>query len=57
MSDEAISAVFPKVPNPWPENMDMWLTVIESQYVTRGITQELTKFHYIVGALTPVLAD
>ncbi len=37
--------------------MEMWLTVVDSQFVTRGITQELTKFHYVVGALTPDLAD
>ncbi len=54
---ETISAVSPKIPNPWPENMDMWLVVVESQFVTRGITQELTKFHYVVIALTPDLAD
>ncbi len=37
--------------------MDMWLTVVESQFVTRGITQEVTKFHYVIGAITPDLAD
>ncbi len=57
MPDEAISAVSPKIPNPWPENMDIGLTVVESQFVTRGITQELAKFHYIVGTLTSDLAD
>ncbi len=39
-----------------PENMEMWLTVIDSQFVIRGITQELTKFHY-VGALKSDLVD
>ncbi len=38
-------------------DMDMWLTVVDSQFVTHGIAQELTKFHYVVGALTPDLAD
>ncbi len=57
MSDEKISAVSLKVPNPWPQNMEMWLTVIGSQFVIHGITQGLTKFHYVVGALTPDLAD
>ncbi len=57
MSDEKNAAVSPKIPNPWSENMEMWLTVIDSQFVTRGITQEVTKFHYVVGALTPDLAD
>ncbi len=55
MSDEKNSAVSPKIPNPWPENMEMWLTVIDSQFAIRGITQELTKFHYIVGALSQTL--
>ncbi len=57
MPGEAILAVSPKIPNPWPENMDMWLTVVDSQFVTRGVTQELTKFHYVVGTLTPDLED
>ncbi len=57
MPDDVISAVSPKIPNPWPENMERWLTVVDSQFITRGITQELTKFHHVVGALTPDLAD
>ncbi len=57
ITQHRFSAVSPKIPNPWPENMDMWLTVVDSQFVTRGVTQELTKFHYVVGALTPDLAD
>ncbi len=57
MSDEATSAVSPKIPNLWPENMDTRLAVVESKFVNRGITQELTKFHYVVGPLTPDLAD
>ncbi len=57
MTDEKISAVSPKIPNPWPGNMKMRLTVIDSQIVTHGITQELTKFDYFVGALTTDLAD
>ncbi len=57
MRDEYISAVSPKIPNPWLGNMKMRLTVIDSQFVTHGITQELTKFDYFVGALTPDLAD
>ncbi len=57
MSDEEISAISPKIPNLWLENMEMWLTIIDSQCVTRSITQELTKFHYVVGVLTPDIAD
>ncbi len=57
MTDEKNSAVSPKIANPWPKNMKMWLTVTDSQFVTHGITQELTKFDYFVGALTPDLAD
>ncbi len=57
MSDENISAVSSKIPNPWPQNMEMWLTVIDSQFDIHGITQQQTKFHYVVGALTPDLAD
>jgi hypothetical protein len=54
---EQISAVSLKLPPPWMNDMEMWLHVVESQFVTRGITKELTKFHYVVGALTPDLAS
>ena len=54
---EQISAVSLKLPAPWMNDMEMWLHVVESQFVTRGITQELTKFHYVVAALTPDLAS
>ncbi len=57
MTDEKNSAVSPKIPNPWPKNMKMWLAVIDSQFVTHGITQELTKFYFFVVALTPDLAE
>ncbi len=35
----------------------MWLRAVHFQSVTNGITQELRKFHYIVGTLTPNLAN
>ena len=54
---EQVSAVSLKLPPPWINDMEMWLHVVESQFVIRGITKELTKFHYVVGALTPDLAS
>ena len=54
---ELISAVSLKLSPLWMNDMEMWLHVVESQFVTRGITQELTKFHYVVAALTPDLAS
>ncbi len=56
MSHEVILAFSPKIPNPWPDNTEMWLTAVYFQIITHGITQGLTKFHYIVGTLTPDLA-
>ncbi len=57
MSHKVISAVSRKIPNPWPDNTEMWLTAVHLQFVTPGITQELPTFYYIFGALTPDLAD
>ena len=55
--NDKISAVSLKLPPPWMNHMEMWLHVVESQFVTRGITQELSKFHYVVAALTLDLAS
>ncbi len=52
MPVDVISFVSPKMPNPWPEAMKMWLTAVDYELITCGITQKLMKFHYILGALT-----
>ncbi len=49
--------MFSTIRIPWPENMEMLLAVVDSQFIIHGIAQALTKFHDVVGVLTPGLAD
>jgi hypothetical protein len=35
----------------WPERPDVWFLQAEAQFSIAGITQELTKFHYIISHL------
>lgn len=54
---DRISAISMKLPPLWGKDIGMWLHVVESQFITRRISQELTKFHYVVAALTPDLVS
>ena len=51
-----ITAVNIKLPSFWPFNPHVWFAQVEAQFTTRGITQQRTKFDYIVASLTPEYA-
>ena len=50
MAAEA-NAVTLKLPTFWPAHPDVWFAQAEAQFQIRGITSDLTKFHYVVAAL------
>ena len=45
-------AVSVKLPPFWPDNIEAWFSQIESQFRTKKIIAELTKFDYVVQALS-----
>ena len=47
----AVHTVSLKLPPFWKENPSLWFHQVEAQFVTKGITQQLNKYHYIVGSL------
>ena len=48
-----INAVSLKLPPFWTSDPDLWFVQVESQFLTRTppINNDLTRFHYVVGAL------
>ena len=55
-STAPVSAVSIKIPPFWSNDPALWFSQVEAQFTLKGITSQLTKFHYIVASLEPQIA-
>ena len=49
--EASVSAVSVKLPEFWPEDPEVWFLRVEAQLRTRSVTQDQTKFDYLVASL------
>ena len=52
-----VSRVSVKIPPFWRKNVSLWFTQVESQFITSNITNETTKFHYVLAAIESEILD
>ena len=53
----AVQAVAVKVPTFWPTRLEVWFSLLESQFATKNITADDTKYHHAVQGLDKTTAE
>lgn len=56
-TDAAISGVSVKIPPFWPRNPQLWFVQVESQFITRGITSDTTKYYHVLASIESTVLE
>ena len=54
--DPEVAAYAVKIPPFWPSDSMLWFTQVESQFLLRGSTAQLMKFHHVLANFSQEIA-
>lgn len=51
LNSDHVTQITIKIPPFWRQNVRVWLRQVDAQFITKGVTRELTKYYHVLGNL------